>query len=132
MANPFSGSGLVFIDYSKSRAADLIEYFQFFSKCFDQGCLPSAHLALKNPKLFITSMGNNLTRGILNLVESILNSNQEFLTFGSQVHERHNHFFQRYTSVLKSVFIKVDIIIIVVGIGKEIVLNCEDIGRGNI
>lgn len=132
MANPFSGSGLVFIDYPKGRTADLIEYFQFFSKCFDQSCLPSAHLALKNPNLFITSMGNNLTRGILNLVESIMNCNQEFLTFGSQVHERHNHFLQRYTSVLKSVFVKVDIIVIVIGIGKEIVLNSKDIGRGHI
>ena len=48
------------------------------------------------------------------------------------MHEWNDHFLQRYTSVLKCVLIKVDIIIIVVGIGEEIILYGEYIGGRHI
>lgn len=128
MVNPLTGSSFVFIDYTKCGTADLIHHSHFLRQGFDQCGFACTHLSLKNPNFFLTCIANNLTSSVLNLIQGVINGNQEVLAFGGEMHEWHDHFLQRYTSVLKCVLIKVDIIIIVVGIGKEIILHSEYIG----
>src|SRR5690606_31053038 len=49
-----------------------------------------------------------------------------------QMNNRYNHFFQGHSPMLKSILIVIHIIVVVVGIGKEIVFYRKDIAGGNI
>lgn len=69
-------SGLVFIDDSESRTADLISDPHLGGQGFDQGRLSRSHLSLKHPNLLLPRCRNNLASSGINLLQLVLKGDQ--------------------------------------------------------
>jgi len=48
------------------------------------------------------------------------------------MYNRNNHFLKRNTPMLESVLEVIHVVIVIIGVSKEIILYCKDIRRGNI
>jgi len=57
----------------------------------------------------------------------------ELLPFlSSQSHKRDEHLFHADAAVLEGIFVILDVVVVVVGIGKKVVLHGEDVGRADV
>ena len=54
------------------------------------------------------------------------------LLHGAEYYEWYEDFFHRDAAVLEGGVVVLYVLVVVVGIGKEIVFTCEDVGRGDV
>jgi len=117
---------IVMVNDRKCRTGNGINDFPFSAQTRDQSGFTAPHRSIKTDDVAFDSFFQKVNR-LIDLIQMILKTHASKLRLsGMHYNKRYDHFFHRYTTVLKSISKMIGIVIEVVLINKILLFDGED------
>ena len=133
VVDEFAGSsGPVFVDNGECGTIDGVVYTEFFTNGFNESRFSGSHVAVKSEYRIVAHELNELAGCFLYLVEIFYRKRVHEFLFFRECYQGNHHFFHRDTSVLERIFIVPYVVVVIIGVCKEVVVRGEYVGGADV